>query len=446
MNVADLDELAGHDFAHLSPHFSVRVPLERAPVDILWINWSWFQSRGLPTNTSKCRRLIECWMRDRFGLHVARIAQDSVKSGQADRYGAPNGTLHGGSGRCVFIGRYNLKGVGATPLVPPNLGNHADGLLRLEDGLWEVIASEACRFVLPDRAEPILGLLRYRNRHSQAATKTVLIVRPNVFRPAHMERSLLFGTAGTETSDQYVDHLRSLAVRRHFQANGVSAADIASKVASTVGILDVFRLSQGRYTSSNVSIEGAVIDFGSFRFMSDWRYARLERSATSVFGKDLQFLVRDGQSWERLISVNRNTNVKAIVNEAYRSSFTKALARALALPSCAPNPLNSIEFLLAHFLAQRSGRETSKWPFVARHTLDAFSETAAFCDALAKDADAHHNVNFIDAWQRFQDWSKPRNHSLYSEFIETASALPASSTEAVRISINGLLQKYAGLL
>ncbi|WP_329906641.1 hypothetical protein [Serratia quinivorans] len=123
----------------------------------------------------------------------------TAKVFQAERYGGSGIQHNGGGARCGFDGHYQIKGIGANPVV--GLGtdrHHSNGALAADHAIYEAIWGEVLARVLPYgavRTQAVLLTDRYieinferNNRRAQRA----LLVREPVIRPAHFERAPYF--------------------------------------------------------------------------------------------------------------------------------------------------------------------------------------------------------------------------------------------------------------
>jgi hypothetical protein len=282
------------------------------------------------------RAEIERWLLATFAVSVSTDTGTYPRTShsrifKADRYGAVGGSAHGGSGRCAYLGRFNIKGVGPTPLVPPGLQSHSDGRLFLIDAIREAIYAEICHAESIKGAVRTVAIIGMGGKAGDTANPHCLIVRPNFVRPAHFERSLYFGTAGTKQSDQFKDAERVEAVKSFVAEGGSGLISIVGDLANQFGSLDAMRMVQGKYTSSNVSLSGEVADFGSFRFLRNWRYMRFIKSDQDIFGKDMEYFKRSAIGWAKIFALpaeERGTIVAAI-NQSHRSGFVRIIEAVL---------------------------------------------------------------------------------------------------------------------
>jgi hypothetical protein len=276
------------DFASLGDHFGVRFdvrPLESAK--LLWLNHRWLIESGIDPLDQATRVEFASQLLRRFAvtsLPGASAGSDRRTAGAvealiADRYGSSNGSSFGGSGRCGSAGELFAKGIGPTPLVSSDAdAAHRTGLLALADAFKEAISAEIVSRELPWGAIPVVAVidagLEFIDPLTGARRRAGILIRPTFLRPAHFERSILFGDAGHRDSDQFKDAQRVQALVRHFAQHpelGVTPGAMFRRFAQQVGVARALRLWHGRFLSSNLSVDGALVDFGAFRAMPSWR-------------------------------------------------------------------------------------------------------------------------------------------------------------------------------
>lgn len=359
-----LAEQAGvHRVDRLSPNLSAKFSLRKfRSAEVCWINERWFLDIGVDAIGSD-RDLVRQWLLDEFAYGVPRPSWDhepdefylkTTRTMQADRYGGPGGTPHhGGSGRCAIAGSFNAKGIGATPLV----GNtadwyHAHGCMWLEEAIREAILSEIACAEFPHGAVPTIAVIRINDIHHRkdgsAEPMRAILVRPNFIRPAHFERSIFFGGAGSEDSPQYIDSLRTReSVQSFCQSVGgdhplnlltKGISDTFVRIGEQIGFGWAHRLFHGGYFSSNITVDGQLVDFGSFRSMPSWHRAATVTGA-APFGSEVDSLSpilsslafyfgKYGDAANQLMDVR---DAHATVMSVARRSFESACRQALIL-------------------------------------------------------------------------------------------------------------------
>lgn len=269
---------------------------------IVWMNDRWFAEQGIDLNSSETRHSVRNDILARFAVEIT--AHDLLSDGDqpifgADRYGGSTGAASGGSGRCAAREGFNVKGVGRTPLAPKQVDwDHSHGWMWLPEALREAICSEIAQAELPWGGVPCVAIIDTGRVVTDAADprpqlfrRRALVVRPNFVRPAHFERSIYFGSAGTVSSDQFLDAERT---RQAFTAATEAAGGRAQlfssldemmlRFGSQIGAARANKLWSGRFMSPNVSIDGSLADFGIFRAVPNWH--RLTGIQSERLGQD----------------------------------------------------------------------------------------------------------------------------------------------------------------
>jgi len=127
----------------------------------------------------------------------------------AERYGGSGIQRNGGGARCGFDGNYQVKGIGANPLVGEGTdGRHSNGALGAIHAIYEALWGEVLAQILPYsavRARAVLLTDVYTDKafdRSQGKSRRALLVRDPVIRPAHFERAPYF-----RPQQEYADRL-----------------------------------------------------------------------------------------------------------------------------------------------------------------------------------------------------------------------------------------------
>jgi hypothetical protein len=268
-------------FDRLGQH--INVPFHTWPLKnarLLWLNHRWFLEQGINTSDRDIAEKIARTLMETFA--VSSKPRDGVAAKScmaADRYGGTGGAIHGGSGRCGNVGQFNAKGIGQTPLVSLNADiHHVNGRMSLAEALRETVNAEVANFELPYGSVPVVAIIdtgeTFTIGDDPTMNRGAIVVRPNYVRPAHYERSIFFGDSGHSGSQQFLDALRVKdAVRANLAAPDVfpSLSEMFMRFSHQIGAARANRLWQGQFLSSNLSIDGALADFGSFRSVPNWR-------------------------------------------------------------------------------------------------------------------------------------------------------------------------------
>lgn len=290
--IAMLDPLA------LGEHIAVPFEVRRLPsARLLWLNEHWLHQAGV--SPQDVRTTFAARLLDDFA--VTSRASDLPGTSAcahalyADRYGGTGGALHGGSGRCGSKDGFIAKGIGKTPLVAESVDIfHRNGRMSVAEAIRETVAAEIAHGELPWGAVRTVAIIDAGFEFPYGANaeprRAAIVVRPSFTRPAHFERSIFFGTGGHRDSAQFQDALRVRDATRAAVAapSCPSLPEMFRRFAVQIGAARAHRLWQGRFLSSNVSVDGALVDFGSFRAVPNWR--RTVGLAGECFGAEAEHL------------------------------------------------------------------------------------------------------------------------------------------------------------
>ncbi|WP_045860048.1 hypothetical protein [Teredinibacter purpureus] len=215
------------------------------------------------------------------------IDADSEGSAFADRYGGYGGASNGGGARCVNLDGRQIKGVGANKLLGKSVINswYSHGTLNIVDAVCEVIYSNILSEILPCGVVECHGLVLLAKESSFYGEDITsisdaercwgaLIVRDECVRPAHFLRARNYIPL-----DEWKWQLQSDVVR----VRGISKAvdnelgdrlkfvEHLSKVvraqANQFAFAKAARIIHGSTTSSNLTVDGAWIDFAATTFL-----------------------------------------------------------------------------------------------------------------------------------------------------------------------------------
>lgn len=295
---------------HTWKHLSVTVELhEVVGTRVLWINRDWFKGQGIDVSQAQVREQLDAWLLASFSYivrepdHGAELFTGKVRPAYADRYGGRGLGHAGGSGRCVYIDGFYLKGVGPTPLIDPKgpfFKTH--GALPLQEAIREAILSQIACAEFPWGGVPTLAILGLRPRfhngeHDARGEHRALMLRPAFHRLGHLEPAKSFvalkGAVHAQADEARLDF--SLRAWSKGQLGGGRAtnslATIAERLGEQLAFGRVHRLSNVSYISSNFSTEGALADFGSFRSFPNWEAAFTARGMPP-FGQEIPAFTR----------------------------------------------------------------------------------------------------------------------------------------------------------
>lgn len=256
----------------------------RCPV-LLWINRRWFLERQFDLANEDTRRRVEAWLADEFAYVIPRVGDTPsafthrTRTLHADRYGSSSGrTAHGGSGRVATIGAFQAKGIGVTPLVGTGGDRgHSDGCCSIEEAIRETIYSEVAAAEFPHGAVPVIAILATELSFSAAdPSNRAIVIRPAVLRISHAERAPLFMESLTGYRNCQIDDATRTrdVIQRWIRDAAIGLPELVTRIAEQVAFGQVHRMFSGGYFSSNLTVEGGLMDFGGMRALPDWRNAR----------------------------------------------------------------------------------------------------------------------------------------------------------------------------
>ena len=227
----------------------------------------------------------------------------SVARGYADRYGGVGIINNGGAGRGAYYRGKYLKGIGRTPLIGVGQRDwHSDGLLFVEEAARECILGTIAAYEFPwggvrptavidTGVRPDLG---YRDPATNI-NRTLVVVREPALRLAHLERALLY--RGEEVFCGFVDEQR---VRGNIaRAIGRMGRESVLRTyiegwyrwAEQCAYQFIHRIPQTSPSTSNVAIDGQLIDFGGSRALPCWS-AYVPGAGLAPFGTEMAEVIR----------------------------------------------------------------------------------------------------------------------------------------------------------
>jgi hypothetical protein len=317
---------------------------------VAWINERWFLERQLDLTDQQVRDRLEQWLLSEYAF-VIPDDNDSLcevepvtKTFYADSYGATYWASHGGSGRVGINGHFQVKGIGKTPLaveITHDWG-HSHGCLSFEEALREAVYSEITANEFPHGAVPILAVidtgLRYAHANGKVTERRALTVRPVVVRPAYFERALSFRPAEGEhearTRDvrrvkQMVQYLESSMLGSDQPTLQKTLTNSFNAFARQVAHSRAHRLFQGNYASSNLSLDGALLDFGAARALPNW-CSSFSMNHSKGFGNEVQELTDVIRSVVFYVNKYKNSQSAEVNSDKIIAEFTKEIERAFA--------------------------------------------------------------------------------------------------------------------
>lgn len=319
---------------------------------VVYLNTRWFLAHDVDITAGTVRADVETWLIDNFGVSVPDFSrehetdyEDTEVIMYADRYGGTGGGVHGGSGRSGIRGKFNAKGIGRTPLVSSH-GDwyHSHGCMWLEECVREAICSEVLDRESPIGTQPIISIIdlgmHIRRSDGSLGERRGVIVRPNIFRLGHFQRSIFFGTSGSKDSDQYLDAENvAEAAKNIFGCRGDrqphSLLTSLLRTAEQIAFCRFHRLWTGPFCSPNVGLNGEAMDFGAFRAVPSWRRFRGEAGAATfgeeeagIFGAFVEIAKTVERAGGELITIQR---IQDAMESRIKRVFDRECAAAINL-------------------------------------------------------------------------------------------------------------------
>nr|WP_298128822.1 hypothetical protein [uncultured Pseudoxanthomonas sp.] len=192
-----------------------------------------------------------------------------------------------------------------TPLVGEGVNReHSHGNASLNVAIREAIFGEIFEAEFPHGAVPIIAILDTGLEFPSSADpekmlRRALIVRPSMVRPAHMQRAPGFikpldGHKNKQVED--VQRTRGFiwsAAERAESPGGSGVREMLkshfNRVAEQIAFGHAHRLFSGGYFTSNLTIEGRLLDFGNSHVLPNWSNACVLDNDLG-FGRDLDVL------------------------------------------------------------------------------------------------------------------------------------------------------------
>jgi hypothetical protein len=217
-----------------------------------------------------------------------------------------NGNI--GDGRTSIRGDENFKGIGPTGMVNPHSEvGHTSGTLKIDHAIIEAIWSKLLDLELPygaNRVRGILGTGTIENRDGHPGQR-VVIVRDDFLRPAHF----ITNETSSKVNRVEIDRERvrqailNLPEALPHATNGIRAIDKATKLKLGLNeFVDRFAIQaaymwshslyHGAMSPSNVTLEGAAADFGTFQALAGYPSVQLlsDCAPNGDYSEELQVL------------------------------------------------------------------------------------------------------------------------------------------------------------
>lgn len=256
-------------------------------------------------------------------------------TGVADRYGGPGIGHNGGSGRAAVINGYHVKGVGRTPLVGALTDEaHASGGAYLEECVRETIFSELAAAEFPGGTVPTLAIIDtglvqvWDEDDGPRQERRCLLVRSAFVRPAHFERASSY--ISVDPKDGYADaqrvkHAFSVASKLWGQeALPAIYQNFWLTWAEQLAYAFAHRLPHGGDSTSNIALDGRLLDFGAMTATPSWARISLNWGSPPT-GESVVLLVQAVKT--HALFLGRFVDPALATPEAIGQTLTAAIKR-----------------------------------------------------------------------------------------------------------------------
>ncbi|MDR6674759.1 hypothetical protein [Xanthomonas sp. 1678] len=372
---------------------------------LLWIDLDWLAAHARPGEDAAADppRLRD-WITGTCAYAVpqehdaAEAFEAQEKTFFADRYGGMGVGPHAGSGRCGTHGQLQVKGIGVTPLVGVERDiQHSHGSVTVEEAIRELVYARLAGAELPYGAIPIVAIIA-TGTQTQSGEEKALIVRPNFFRTSALERAPYHRPlreqrfAHLEDVTRVRDAIRLLDAdeeqRRRCGIAVRSLAHFIERVVHQLAFCQANRLYFGACTTSNLTINGEQLDYGSARSVRNWgravdTFPAFGRDDLHVFGgacEALSFYFGKYASGAAFAALDEP--VRGLMERSYRRRLDQAFLALFGLErdACDPAAAEAICSVLRDYFARQQK------PEVTLRTMADPASTPWFGDGLAAPA------------------------------------------------------------
>ncbi|WDE05704.1 hypothetical protein SG34_001855 [Thalassomonas viridans] len=254
-----------------------------------------------------------------------------------ERYGGRGLNAHGGGARAANYGRYQVKGVGLTPLAGTIEGyNYSHGTVPLEEAIFEAVYSEVLANVLPVGVAQFYGVIytgkdtayEFNENRQQPLTSThgALFIREKCTRPAHFLRASRFKVRPEYQAEVVPDVERVRKVVKNLAEDFEShdqfieyVAEFLQGCAEQFGFARVAGITHGAMTPSNILMDGRWLDLVTPTFVDRGRNYRI---ANLTFYNEASIAIEVSQelcdTYGKFNNVSFDTSA---LHDYYRSSL-----------------------------------------------------------------------------------------------------------------------------
>lgn len=268
---------------------------------VAWVNFDLLREMGFKVPAEGLTPAFEKTLIDAFGYMIpgptsneANFVPDSKKTFYADIYGGEGIGWGKGSGRAAAAGKFQIKGIGLTPLLMDpkseqesrnDLGPwdrfkewldykfHTTGDASLRESIHEAIWGEVLHRQLPHGANRVACIISTGLSGSKSGVEpTGLIVRENSVRPAHYMRN-----GQNEREDLNLEKMRVQKLMPYFleslRANygtkietpedlKLALNKMIDRIAENFGAEYGQSIHHGSMSPSNIDVSGQALDHG----------------------------------------------------------------------------------------------------------------------------------------------------------------------------------------
>jgi hypothetical protein len=290
---------------------------------------------------------------------VGKVGTDK-KTFFAERYGGDGILRNGGGGRCGFDGDFQVKGIGPNQLVGEDVeAADGNGLMSLDSAIYESIWAEIIHIALPYGAIRAVAVIDtgYDFEHGGKSYPRGLLVRMPAVRPAHFIRAVYFKerqcNAMSEDAKRVRAAIQKLVDFLPVSPNDPHANDVYNRLSS--GLVELARRYAKQFaaarakriihynvSASNISLDGAWVDFSSARIFSQFILG--DRVDVEKFTKEYVPVIESIQSICYYLSKylvigfnDSNRILEQAVNEfalEYDRQFNLYCAMQIGFPPC----------------------------------------------------------------------------------------------------------------
>lgn len=217
-----------------------------------------------------------------------------------------NGNI--GDGRTSIYGDENYKGIGPTGMVNPySEVGHTSGTLKIDHAIIESIWSKLLDLELPfgaNRVRGIVGTGTIEDRDGHPGQR-VVIVRDDFLRPAHFITNETSAKVDRLTTDRERVRLAILNLPEALPQNAAAPRAIDRVIKLKLGLGEFIErfaiqtaymwshsLYHGAMSPSNITLQGAAADFGTFQALGGYPSVQLlsDCAPNGDFSEELQVL------------------------------------------------------------------------------------------------------------------------------------------------------------